>query len=144
MIAVEAGPAQCTHLQNVVATSAAQNTASAGPPQVDPQRTEAWKRVVEEDLVEWGRHPEEAEEDGAVPPTLVAIKTAIQVAQRFGAVGAPEPHHTYWDCEGGITFEREDGEWLVRLVITASGAMDFVSFFHSKLVERKSVFAPDA
>ena len=95
---------------------------------------QAWQQVIDSKLVEWGRHPERLEEDDLIPPTPLALRVAVELAiKRRDGCHVP-PMRVVPDRDGGIAFERSEGDWTTTIIVSSSGTMEILHWSGSKIV----------
>ncbi|MBI3837664.1 MAG: hypothetical protein HY288_06995 [Planctomycetia bacterium] len=100
---------------------------------------DAWQRLIDYQLVEWGRNPRELEDDGLKAPAPVAIEKAIELSKRLRKTSSPAPTTIVPDGIGGIVFEYRHGGNAATLRISSSGAVEFVEFRDGALIKRWQV-----
>ncbi len=94
----------------------------------------AWESVIDRWLIEWGRSPGLVSQYGLVPATPDIVVLAVKVARACAEVGLAPPQRVLPDGEGGILFERGEGDVFEALSILADGRIELKSFKNSKLV----------
>jgi len=97
---------------------------------------QAWQRVIDWQLVEWGQGPESLAEEALVPPSREIIDLACKVAAAGRESGFPAPLRVVPDGEGGVSFERRSGEYFQSLNVLADGCVELLTFRNCKLVAR--------
>ena len=102
----------------------------------DRIRSEAWDRLIDEVLIDWGTNPEQFDEEETAPPSGESLAVAGQLAVRMRDCGWPCPTGVIPDGEGGIVFERRQGGDYMRFEIQSNGTVEFASFCDCRLVER--------
>jgi hypothetical protein len=100
---------------------------------------EAWQRLIDFTLIEWGRDPGQLDDDGIVPPPMSAIQLAISLAKELSRRGLPAATRVVPDAHGGIVFEREGKDTLETIRISADGDAEYCVFRGSRLDHRESV-----
>ena len=99
----------------------------------------AWQAVIDQKLIEWGRCPQELEEDDLIPPTRVALEVAYGIASLMRNGGEPAPKRVVPDRDGGIVFERWVGENTATIMVSGDGEIEIVWWIGSKVVETQRV-----
>ena len=101
----------------------------------------AWQRLIDEKLIEWGRHPEQFEdEDGYEAPRADNLVRATEFIAFCRDQGVSPPLRMAPDGAGGIVFEwRNNPLYHVMMEIHADGGMELLVFDDGKLVTRKQV-----
>lgn len=100
---------------------------------------DAWQEIIDETLVEWGRHPELVEEDDLIPPSARAVQTACRVAMAYRDHVKPPPKRVVPDGDGGIVFERWSGSVSESLEVACDGQLEYVSCHNGVVVGRRPV-----
>lgn len=100
---------------------------------------EAWQRVIDHKLIEWGSAPSQLEDEGIDPPTKNTIQRAIRLAQAYQEEGRPAPDRVVPDPNGGIVFERQEQDVSEVLYIWEDGTTEYQRFQDARLVERRTL-----
>ncbi len=99
-----------------------------------------WGKVLDEQLIEWGNHPEDFIEEGFVPPSRETIHLAFKhVLKPFQAQGRMPPSHVVPDTEGGIVFELRSNDVFESIRVQADGHIEYCCFCGGRLVERQNL-----
>lgn len=101
---------------------------------------EAWQAVLDYTLVEWGRNPSQLAEDGLIPPSANALAVACQVAQFLRDHDQDAPLRVVPNGDGGIVFERSQGEIFETIEIQEDGSAECTVFINSRLRTRTRWF----
>lgn len=117
-----------------VSTGAAQEDSLACDDTQRAVNRELWDKVIDDHLIEWGRHPERLEEDDLIPPTAQAIQVAGRLAQKLRDSGALPPKRVVPDRDGGLALERWEGEHTVTIMVSANGAVEILQWHGSRIV----------
>lgn len=99
----------------------------------------AWQRLIDYKLIEWGCNPTVIEDDGIEPPDTDTIQRAVELAKRFRDESLPPPDNVVPDGDGGIVFERREGDVSEVLHVWDDGTQEYLRFHDSRLVERSSL-----
>ena len=102
----------------------------------------AWQRLIDEKLIEWGRHPEQFEdEDGYKAPAADILAQATRLVAYCRDHGVRPPARMVPDGEGGIIFDWKNSDPPLHVVaqIHPDGVMEMLEFLDSNLVARKRV-----
>ena len=118
-----------------VATGAAQDDSLATRP-IERDR-QAWRQIIDEKLIEWGRDPLLLEEDDLIPPTREAIQVASWLAMWLRDQGAPAPRRVVPDRDGGLVFERWKAEETETFMVSSEGGVELLLWLGSKIVESR-------
>ncbi|MFW6155113.1 MAG: hypothetical protein ACOC95_07855 [Planctomycetota bacterium] len=95
-----------------------------------------WSDFIDRCLVEWGRNPAALRDDGLIPPDADVIQLACTVALSLRDEGLAPPTMVVPDGEGGVSFERVDGDTSVSLNIYADMTVELLVFKDCRLSER--------
>jgi len=120
-------PAVLTHEDALVTSSAAVK-----------EYHEAWTRLIDGKLIEWGWNPQ-VFNDEIEAPTRVALAQAGQLATWMRERNWQLPTGIIPDGEGGVVFENRQGPNYERLEVLSDGAIYYVAFEGSKLIGRDEV-----
>ena len=101
------------------------------------ENREAWQAILDYTLVEWGRNPSQLAEDGLIPPSAYAIVVACQVAQLLRDHDKDAPLRVVPTGDGGIVFERRQGEIFETLEIQDDGSVEWAIFSNGRLSFRR-------
>ena len=101
----------------------------------DGNRT-AWQDLIDGKLIEWGRNPDALEDDGIRPPSATIIKLACQVATILRDEEWPPPLRVIPNGDGGIVFERREGQLFVTIEIDEDGSIEYAAFVNCRLVSQ--------
>jgi hypothetical protein len=123
----------------------AANAASSArqiPHTCDAKERKAWERLVDHTLIEWGRDPAVLEDDGVVAPSVETVKRACEVSAVLRRLEFPPPTRIVPTGDGGIAFQVDGHRDFVSVEIAPDGAVEYLRFSDSKLVERYEVSIP--
>ena len=95
---------------------------------------EDWQEVIDYTLIEWGKDPSKLKDEDFKPPTIKSITKAIGFAKETRDKLLPPPLRTVPNGDGGIVFERRDGEIFQKLEVDENGQLEFSAFENSKLI----------
>lgn len=99
-------------------------------------RREAWQRLIDQGLLEWLRDPSQLEDDGIDVPTATIVRLSLDLAERFREEGFPSPDRIVPDPNGGIVFERREGNVSEVLHVWDDGSVEYMRFHGTQLSER--------
>ena len=100
---------------------------------------ESWQNVIDRKLIEWGRASSPLEDMGVDPPTKETIQRAIRLAETFRDEGFPAPESVVPDPNGGIVFERREGDVAEVCHLWDDGTTEYQRFEGTRLVERRAL-----
>ncbi|MHB1421927.1 MAG: hypothetical protein ACYC3I_01780 [Gemmataceae bacterium] len=92
-----------------------------------------WQTVIDDTLVEWGRDPSRFAEDGLAPPSAKAIGAACQIALFLRDYDYDAPLRVVPNGDGGIVFERSQGEIFETIEIQEDGSYEWATFNNGRL-----------
>jgi len=98
------------------------------------EHRDAWQQIIDRYLVEWGRNPNQLEEEGLITPSPRILRLAATIAMQLRDGGYAAPLRVVPDGEGGIAFERRAGAAFESLVVQADGVTQFDKFVDCRLV----------
>jgi hypothetical protein len=103
----------------------------------------AWQRLIDEKLIEWGRHPEQFEdEDGYKAPSADNLVRATEFITFCRDHGVPPALRMAPDGEGGIIFDwKNNPPYHVVMKIRSDGTMELLVFNDCSLVARERIGA---
>jgi len=123
-----------------VGTNSAGTPAEVANANATNERRNAWQRLIDEELIEWGRHPEQFEdEDGYLAPTPDNLVRATELIDYFRDHGVLPPLRMAPDGEGGIIFDWKNDSPRNHVIaqILPDGVMELLEFHDGNLVKRK-------
>lgn len=103
------------------------------------QDRECWQRLIDGQLLEWGRDPEQLADDGIAAPTREIIVLACTVAARCRDAGLSPPLRVVPNGSAGLVFERLAGSVFETIEIRADGSVELASFQNSQLRHRQRI-----
>ncbi len=103
----------------------------------DQARRNEWQQTIDRVFIEWGRHPENIEDDGLEPPTPRSIAAASRFACILRDEGAPVPTHVAPNGDGGVVLHFEDGSILQTIEIDDAGHYDWRVLRDGRLISRR-------
>jgi hypothetical protein len=140
-----------TALQEIAASLPAiaqvngKNTSASAEPLSSNSTNEArtaWQRLIDEKLIEWGRHPEQFEdEDGYKAPAADILAQATKFVVYCRDHGVLAPLRMAPDGEGGIVFDWKNSDPPLHVIaqIHPDGVMEMLQFLDCNLVARKRI-----
>lgn len=90
--------------------------------------------MIDELLVQWGRHPELFEDEGIDAPTAAAIAAANAAACLLRDQEAPPPTNVSPTGDGGIALHYEHNEILFTIAFGPDGHREVRLHFDGQLV----------
>ncbi|MBI4578071.1 MAG: hypothetical protein HY718_00120 [Planctomycetes bacterium] len=104
------------------------------------QHREGWQRIIDDCLLEWGRHPEQLDDEGVNPPTPFVLSLATQLAMKYRDEGIMVPPSRVVPAgDGGLAFELYAGNLFQSIDVRADGVVELTSFSNSRLVAQERV-----
>jgi hypothetical protein len=95
-----------------------------------------WQRVIDQTLMDWLRDPGQFEDEGIEPPSGTTIRVSMDLAEACRDEGQPAPDRVVCDPNGGIVFERRQGDVSEVLHVWDDGSVEYMCFQGTRLVER--------
>ncbi len=95
-----------------------------------------WQRLIDYQLIEWGRDPSRLEDEGIEPPTSETIRLATMLAEALKERGDPPPDTIVPDPNGGIVFERREKNRAEVFHVWDDDSVEYRRFEGTRLVER--------
>ena len=120
----------------VFATASVRHGELADKEQAERTR-QAWQKLIDHTLVEWGKDASSLEDEEFVPPSLEVVDLACEIAMGLRDDGAEPPTRVVPDGEGGIAFERVEGAFSESLNVYADRAVEFLGFDDCRLICRR-------
>jgi len=136
MSVIDADSDQLAQFNWTVSTEAATDDSLAGSIPKDEKNRLGWQRMIDDFLIEWGRNPQQLQEDDIDAPTVAAIQKAIDIARKCRDNGVAAPLRVVPDGEGGIAFECHDGDYFLSLDIFGNGLVELATFRDCRLESR--------
>ena len=103
------------------------------------ESTSAWQRVIDDKLIEWGRHPGQLEDDGIKPPTPLVLAKACEFATFCRDRDIDSPLRVSPDGSGGVVFEWRADPLYFSVEVNACGNTELLVFENSKLLNRNPI-----
>ena len=125
--------------QAPVGTGAVSDDALLRPAAETQAWKEAWRRVIDDKLIEWGLHPKALEEDDLIAPTTRAVQVAGEIAIEMRNAGEPAPKRVVPDRDGSIAFERWEGNETVTIMVSEDGAIEVLRWIGSKIIASQQI-----
>ena len=87
MSTVEANPFISAPVRDLVGTSAASESPNTRDYGREDAFREAWRKIIDGRLIEWGCYPAKLADEGVDPPTAETLKLAIDLAGQLRGTG---------------------------------------------------------
>lgn len=87
----------------------------------------------------WLRDPSQLDDDGIDPPSGTIIRLSMDWAENYRDKGLPAPDRVAPDPNGGIVFERREGNVSEVVHVWEDGTIEYMRFEGTHLVERSPV-----
>ena len=118
------------------------DTESPASGEVNQKRwREAWQRMIDGTLMNWLRDPSQVEDEGIDAPSGTILRLSMDLAERFRDKGFPSPDSVVPDPNGGIVFERREGDMSEVFHIWDDGSVEYMRFQGTHLMERSPIEA---
>jgi hypothetical protein len=89
----------------------------------------------------WLRDPSQLQDEGIEPPSGTVIRLSMDLAENYRDRGLPAPDSVVPDPNGGIVFERREGDVSEVFHVWDDGTVEYMLFEGARLVERNPVDA---
>ena len=83
------------------------------------------------------RDPNPLEDEGFEAPTATISRLSLDLAERFCEEGLPAPDSIVPDPNGGVVFERREGDVSEVLHVWDDGSVEYMRFHGTQLAERQ-------
>jgi hypothetical protein len=100
---------------------------------------QAWQRFIDEKLIEWGRDPSLLDDESVIPPSRPSVDTAVWLAMRLRDAGEVPPLRVVPDGDGGIVFERWEGNLSESFEVSQHGGIEYVQCRDGRVEARRAV-----
>ena len=120
-----------------IGTTAATENSFAEPYRQKEEWSRNWKSIIDNTLIDWGRSPNQIDEDGYESPSPDAVQKACEFARIYGVNNSLQnPLRTIQNGNAGIVFEWSLGPDFISLEFNEKGIGEFVHFRNALFVER--------
>ena len=92
-----------------------------------------WQGLIDNKLLAWLNDPRQLADEGIDAPTQTIIRLAIDFAERWRDEGRVPPDQIIPDPNGGIIFERKDGQITEAMHVWDDGQIEYFRFRGTKL-----------
>lgn len=103
----------------------------------------AWQDLVNNTLIEWGRDPDQFDEEGIQPPAKETIRRAIRFAGLLDKADLTVPTRIVPDVRGGIVFEYPGNDAFVSFHIQLGRDIELRIFKNHQLIGRETIIEDD-
>jgi len=118
--------------------SATEDTLASNALAATDPRSE-WQRIIDQELIEWGRDSGQLAEANLIPPSLPATDCAVKIALGFRDRGAAPPMRVVPDGDGGIVFDRWSDSLTESIEISRDGRAEYVRCDRGQVVARRTL-----
>ena len=143
MLTTEAHRFLSPEIRTASTTQAAPSETSALEAQVRQRWRQAWKDIIDHQLIEWGRDPEQLADDGVAAPSREVVRLAIAFAKQMQNQDFQPAQRVVPDANGGIVFERRESDVVEVIHIWDDGMTEYQLFRGLDLVERHELHVVD-
>ena len=117
-----------------VVTGAADEESLAIPLGERVAHRDGWQKIIDHELIEWGRNPSLLEDEDILPPSGAIIDRAAKLAMCLRDIGWPPPNRVIPNGDGGVVFERWAGSLFAKIDVCPDGSVVFTLFKNARLV----------
>ena len=135
MTTIESSALSEIRLADVVHTNVTDDAALANSESHSSDDYASWDGAIDR-LIRWWRDPGVLEDDDFVVPSRATLHAAIQIAKLLQQSQEPPPLRVVPDGEGGISFERRDGQVFESLNVLEDGTVELLLFRNCRLCSR--------
>jgi len=100
---------------------------------------ERWQELIDHKLIEWGCDPGQFDDEGVEPPSGEIISLAIGLCEQSKAQGLPTPDSVVPDPNGGIVFERREGDVSEIFHVWDDRTIEYQRLDGTRLDERRTL-----
>ena len=104
---------------------------------VQASNRDAWQKLIDYQLIEWGWNTEDFDDEGIEPPTRDTIQLAIALAEGLRDNGLIAPDSVVPDANGGLVFERRENDVAEVFHVWDDGTVEYQCFHGTRLIERQ-------
>lgn len=97
---------------------------------------ELWQRVIDKTLTMWLRDPSELEDDGIDAPSGAIVRLSLDLADSCMESDLAAPDRIVPDPNGGIVFERREGNVSEVLHVWDDGSVEYMKFDGAQMIDR--------
>lgn len=97
---------------------------------------DSWQKLIDHKLLDWLRDPSQLEDDGIDAPSETIIRLSLDLAEDCRDQGLPVPDSIVPDPNGGVVFERREGNESEVLHVWDDKTVEYMRFHGTRLVER--------
>ncbi len=135
MTTIESSALSKIQLADVAHTNVIDDAALANSESHTSDDYASWERAKDR-LIRWWRDPGVLEDDDFVVPSRATLHAAIQIASSLQQSQESPPLRVVPDGEGGISFERRDGQVFESLNVLEDGTVELLLFRNCRLCSR--------
>ncbi len=106
--------------------------------QQEASAAQGWESIIKE-LRKWLFNPDLVDIEDADPPSRQIISKAIELAQEFKQKEFSAPLRVLPDLEGGIVFERREGDYYETVTLNADIEVEIERYEKSVLISSDKV-----
>jgi len=137
MLATKSSPFLSPSLIDSVGTNVDAATPSSRGVSPEIVYREAWQRLIDYQLIEWGWDTDPFEDEGIEPPAGDTVQLAIALAEKLRDAALAAPNSVVPDANGGIVFELRDNDVIEVFHVWDDGTIEYQCFHGTRLIERR-------
>ena len=119
---------------DVVETTVADDHSLASSAEKRGADRRGWQKLIDSELVEWGRDPAQLDDEGVETPSRETIDRACRLAITLREAGWSAPQRIVASADGGIVFERWSQTGLSQIDVRDCGGVAFTVFQQGRMI----------
>jgi len=100
---------------------------------------DAWQKLIDYKLIEWGWNTAQFEDEGIEPPTRDIVQRAIALAEALRDAGLAAPDSVVPDPNGGIVFEYREKAVTHVYHVWDDRTIEYQCYAGTRLIERHAL-----
>jgi hypothetical protein len=100
------------------------------------ENREQWRRIIDDEFIEWALHPDLFDDDHGSAPDHATIQLAARIATALANLDAPPPTRVVVDANGGIVFEIQCGDVFESVCVGSDLSIEYRHIINGRLVKR--------
>lgn len=105
----------------------------------DRRRSAAWAKLIQGQLADWRRDPQQLEDEDIPPPSADTIDRVMTVAMAMHDQGLPPPDRIVPTGDGGIALQFELNNEFISIEVEPEGLVELLVFCDGRLTHRAAI-----